>query len=60
LPREALLKGSLTLSKKEKKQLEGKDSVKKVGVVGGAGHSELGKDTEGTQVERQKEGLACA
>ena len=59
LPREALAKGSLTLSKKERERIAKEEkSRKETGVTNG--HTETGVVGSGTEiVELPKEGLVC-
>jgi tRNA-dihydrouridine synthase 1 len=61
LPKEALAKGSLTLSKKEKKALEeanGK-SIKRAGENGYVELEKVGNGREKVEIEVPKEGLVC-
>jgi tRNA-dihydrouridine synthase 1 len=52
LPKEALAKGSMTLSKKDKARLENEAAVP-------SGHTEVEKAVGGKEVEVPKEGLVC-
>ena len=52
LPKEALAKGSMTLSKKDKEKLEREAAVL-------SGHTEVEKSGQGKEIEIAKEGLVC-
>ena len=59
LPKEALVKGSMTLSKKEKKRLEKEElQTRRVGLEPG-GRTVLQETTGREQVETPREGLVC-